>query len=437
MKRTVFRWAAVIFSICMAVSGCGKTNRNRKPAATNNPNASLTYEKGRDFVGVIKSIDTGKKSVTFYNADFEEETQCEYSGGTEILTKNGKQISPESLEVGQVVDVYQDEGTKRLTKMQYTANLLEYDRVKGLYADPDAGYIEINGIKYRYGSEFAAYSNGQPIDIKEISQTDEITFMGVKGKALSVVVTKGHGYLKPVKYADFVGGTMTVGGVMIVPVTEKMLVPVPEGTYNVSMENGDYVGSKTVTIQRDQQLKLDMSKFKSLAPNTGQVVFDIDPAGAELYINGTLTEYKKPVSLKYGKHSVRVLLEGYTTYFGVLDVQSPSPTVRINLADEEAEVPDQFDDTSVSKGDDSEQDSSAGEYDSRHTITVSAPIGAGVYMDGTFKGTAPCSFAKKIGSVTITLSMSGLTPKTYTMKTLNDGKDVSWSFPDLEAPAAG
>lgn len=437
MKRTVFRWAAVIFSICMAVSGCGKTNRNRKPAATNNPNASLTYEKGRDFVGVIKSIDTGKKSVTFYNADFEEETQCEYSGGTEILTKNGKQISPESLEVGQVVDVYQDEGTKRLTKMQYTANLLEYDRVKGLYADPDAGYIEINGIKYRYGSEFAAYSNGQPIDIKEISQTDEITFMGVKGKALSVVVTKGHGYLKPVKYADFVGGTMTVGGVMIVPVTEKMLVPVPEGTYNVSMENGDYVGSKTVTIQRDQQLKLDMSKFKSLAPNTGQVVFDIDPAGAELYINGTLTEYKKPVSLKYGKHSVRVLLEGYTTYFGVLDVQSPSPTVRINLADEEAEVPDQSDDTSVSKGDDSEQDSSAGEYDSRHTITVSAPIGAGVYMDGTFKGTAPCSFAKKIGSVTITLSMSGLTPKTYTMKTLNDGKDVSWSFPDLEAPAAG
>lgn len=437
MKRTVFRWAAVILSICMAVSGCGKTNRNRKPAATNNPNASLTYEKGRDFVGVIKCIETGKKSVTFYNTDFEEETQCEYSGGTEILTKNGKQISPESLEVGQVVDVYQDEGTKRLTKMQYTANLLQYDRVKGLYVDPDAGYIEINGVKYRYGSEFAAFSNGQPIDIKEISQTDEITFRGVKGKAFSVVVTKGHGYLKPVKYADFVGGMMTVGGVMILPVTEKMLVPVPEGTYDVSMENGDYVGSKTVTIQRDQQLKLDMSKFKSLAPNTGQVVFDIDPVGAELYINGTLTEYKKPVSLKYGKHSVRVLLEGYTPYFGVLDVQSPNPTVRINLPDEEAEVPDQSDDTSVSKKDTSEQDTPAGEYDNQHTITVSAPIGASVYMDGTFKGTAPCSFAKKIGSVTITLSMSGLTPKTYTMKTLNDGKDVSWSFPDLEAPAVG
>lgn len=438
VKCGICKCVCAALIMCFAVCGCAKTNhKNRKPVSTSEPNASVTYEKGRDFVGVVKKVDAGAKTITFYNTALEEEAVCEYSGSTEILTKNSKQLSSESLQVGQVVDVYRDSETGRLTKVQLSSDIVEYEGVKGMYADADAGYIEINGTKYRYGSGFSAYSGGQPVDIQEISETDEITFRGIKGKAYSVVVTKGHGYLRPVKYKDFVGGTMTVGGVMIVPVTDNMLVPIPEGTYEVSMKNGDYVGSRTVNIERDQQMKLDMSKFKSLAPNTGQVTFDIDPVGAELYVNGTLTDYTKPVPLKYGKHSIRVLLEGYTTYFGVLDVKSAGPTVSINLADEKAEVPDGSDDTSVKKDNSTKEQSVSGQSDNQHTITVSEPIGASVYMDGTFKGTAPCSFPKKIGTVTITLSMAGLTTKSYTMKTLDDGKDVAWSFPELQSPAVG
>ncbi len=422
--------------VCLSFCGCAKTNR--QPAATTKPNDSVTYEKGRDFVGVIKALNRDSKTITFYNTSFEEETTGVYSGGTQILAEKGKQISAESLEVGQVVDVYQDPDTKKFTKIKLTSDILEYDHIKGIVVNSDETYIEINGVRYRYGTGFTVFSGGQQIGVQEITKTDEVTFRGVKGKAYSLVVTKGHGYLKPVKYKDFVGGTLTVPGVMILPVTEKMLVPVPEGTYDVSMKNGDYVGSNTVTIERDKQIKLDMSRFKSLIPNTGQVIFQIAPVGAELYVNGTLTDYSKPVSLKYGKHSVRVVLEGYTTYAGVIDVQSANPTVKISLPNEEAEVVNDDDDTSVSKKDSSSGDSSSeGEFDNDHRITVSAPIGAGVYLDGTYKGTAPCSFPKKLGTVTITLTMSGFTTKSYTVTTTDDKKDVEWSFPDLKLIAAG
>ena len=435
MNHTIYKWAVAMIAVCILVSGCGK--KNRQPTATDSPNASLTYDRGRDFVGVIKKIDTQNKTISFYNIAFEEESVCTYSGGTEILTKNGKQISSESLEIGQVLDVYQNPETKKLSKLQLSADILEYERVTGLAADPDAGNLEVNGVKYRYGSGFTAFSDGEPIHVQEISPTDEVTFRGVKGKAYSIVVTKGHGYLKPKKYTDFIGGTMTVGGVAILPVTEKMLVPVPEGTYEVTMKNGDYTGSSTVTIERNKQFKLDMSKFKTLAPHTGQVVFDIDPVGAELYVNGSLTDYSKPVSLKYGKHSLRVILEGYTPYIGIIDVQSASPTVRISLTDENTDVTDDTDDTTVSRQDSENDQNVSDQYDNQHTITVSAPIGASVYMDGTYKGVAPCSFPKKIGTVTITLSMSGLQTKSYTMKTVNDSKDIAWSFPDLENYAVG
>lgn len=434
MRDKAYRIMALVLGVCLMISGCGKSER--RPMVSGNPNASVTYEPGRDFAGVFKKADYANKKVTFYNTSDEKEEEYEYSGGTEVLTKNGKSISSESLEAGQVVDVFLNKETKKIVKMQLSGDILEYENVKDLIVDVNEKYIQIADVKYRYGSGFTVFSDGEPLDIQEITKTDEVTFRGVKGKAYSLVVTRGHGYIKPKKYKDFIGGTMTVGGVMILPVTDNMLVPVPEGTYAVSMKNGDFEGSREVKVERDKQFVLDMSIFKSTAANTGQVIFDIEPVGAELYVNGTLTDYSKPVSLKYGKHSVRVVLDGYTSYAGVIDVQSANPTVHISLADEEAEVEDD-EGTSVSDGESDDKGQVSDQYDNLHKITISTPAGASVYMDGTYKGTAPCSFAKKIGTITITLSKQGFTTKSYTVTTIDDSKDVQWSFPDLVSSSVG
>ncbi len=69
--------------------------------------------------------------------------------------------------------------------------------------------------------------------------------------------------------------------------------------------------------------------------------------------------------------------------------------------------------------------------DEAHTITIAEPMGAAVYLDGTFKGTAPCSFPKSIGTHTITLSMSGYTTKSYTVEIANDYENVEWKFPAM------
>lgn len=435
--RKRLRVVVICLLVCFYASGCGKSQKTSGTTVpTTEPNASVTYDKGRDFVGVLKSADHVGKRLTFYNTVLEEEEVYEYSGGTEILTKNGKEISSESLQIGQVMDIYKSPETGKLTKVQLSAGIVEQEKVKDLVVNTDENYIEVAGVRYRYGSGFSAFSMGDPIDLAEITKLDEVTFRGVKGKAYSLVVTKGHGYLKPKKYKDFVGGTLTIRGVMIIPVTENMLIPVPEGSYDVSMKNGDFVGSRSVTIERDKQMVLDMSLFQSVVGNRGQVVFEINPVGAELYINGALKDYSKPVSLSYGKHTVQVVLDGYTTYAGVIDVQSANPTVRIDLAEEEAEVADDSEGTSV-EADDSSSSESDGEYDNDHTITVTAPEGASVYLDGTYKGVAPCSFPKKIGNVTITLSKTGYATKSYAMTTTDDGEDVSFAFPELESTAVG
>ena len=198
---------------CLLISGCGK--KTARPAATQspNPNAAITYEKGRDFVGVLTKAEAG--TMTFYEPELEKEATYTYNGATEVLTKNDKQISSESLEVGQVFDLYLDDGKTTLQKVQSSKDILETEDVKDVQFNTDESYLEIQGTRYRYGSRFQAFSEGKPIDLQEIAATDEVTFRGVKGKAYSIVVTKGHGYIKPAKYKDFIGGTMTVSGVRI------------------------------------------------------------------------------------------------------------------------------------------------------------------------------------------------------------------------------
>ena len=54
-----------------------------------------------------------------------------------------------------------------------------------------------------------------------------------------------------------------------------------------------------------------------------------------------------------------------------------------------------------------------------------------MYLNGEYKGIAPCTFPKQIGNETITLSSSGYVTKSYTVVIANDNQDVTWSFPAL------
>ena len=81
--------------------------------------------------------------------------------------------------------------------------------------------------------------------------------------------------------------------------------------------------------------------------------------------------------------------------------------------------------------DDTDSTTRTKKMDSDHTITVSAPEGAEVYLDNVYKGLAPCTFTKVIGSQTITLRKDGYTTKSYSVDVLDDDQDVKFSFSDL------
>ncbi len=360
---------------------------------TNSPEPSVSYEQGADFVGAVGAVDEEQGTMEFYNTTFQTMETYPYTGGTQILTKNNKQMTASEIEPGEVYDVYTSEDGKKVEKMIQNASVTEHEGAS-LEINQDEKRLTVRGVNYAYNDDLLVFSDGRRIDPLEITPEDEVTLRGMNGQAFSVVVTRGHGYIKPNNFKDFTGGTVTVQGEAILPVAKDMLLVVPEGQQLVTMKNGDLMAEVTVEVKRGQVTKVDMAKYQNQVPDTARVTFDVNPQGAELYVNGSLTDPSKPVSLKYGNHSVKVSLEGYEDYSGIITVKDASLTVHINLAEESADVETDSSDSSSSVSDDSSSSSSESSvtYDNDHKVTVSAPVGAAVYVNGTYKGRGALQF---------------------------------------------
>ncbi|MBO4395735.1 MAG: PEGA domain-containing protein [Eubacterium sp.] len=434
--------AVVLVLSIVLLTACGE----KKTTPTAEPNSEVNYDRGADLTGVVRTIDTANGVVTFYNPVLDADETFLYNSATSIQSVNSEEMVMEEVSEGEVYDLYLDQPGGNLSMMRAKSDVVEETDAR-VIVDPDRGMLTIDGATYSYSNAMVALSDGKAIDPMEVTSMDRVTFRGAQGRAYSLIVTQGHGYIEPTEYADFIGGTLTVQGEAILPVTEGMLLTVPEGRQTIYMRNGDLESQAVASVTRNQVAQINMKDSMTQRPNTARVTFHIHPEGAEVYVNGTMVDATKPVPMYYGVHSLRVVLEGYNTYQGTMQIRDPEPVIRIDLAEEVAKVEDSDSDTEsdsdtstpdparseVMDDDGTTQTPSSVDYDVDHKITVSAPDGASVYINGSFKGVAPCEFTKCLGEVTITLQKEGYETKSYSMDIIDDSEDTTISFPDLKA----
>lgn len=423
-------------------------NSNSKlPSAGTEAPSGITAASPQ-LTAVLTGIDETGSTVSLMDIGYNRLISLDIGGATAVYNTDKSLTTINSYDIGMILTVEYDESSMKAVSMVPCEDSWCYEDIVNWSLDSDKHIFKIADTKYQYDDNLYVSEGDKTQDIMCLNTVDKLKAYGIGKKIYSINVIEGHGYIRPVTYDDFVGGTMYVGYTTNQPVTADMLVVVREGTYEVTMRNGDLVGSREVEVRPNEETVLDMSEFRQKPDNKGQVEFKVTPVGADLYVNGRLTDYSEPVELNYGKHNIEVELTGYETYIGILDVKSPNPTVAVNLSEEAAdivedsssdnnnqteEVPGPTAASSVNESSSSEVAKENIQYDKSHTITVSTPVGAEVYINGEYKGIAPCSFPKQIGTATLTLSSSGYTTKSYTVVIPDDSKDITWSFPSLVA----
>lgn len=464
-----FLGAMTIIIVSLAAVYVGDTAKKpKRPAVSSQRPAETGKAENYDskLFGVVTAIDEIAGTVTIYDTEAQIDRTLTYTGGTSVLDSYGRERLMSSLPLGELVDAYYYQASYKLTKIAVSKEAWEYSGISRFQFDRTKQQVTIAEHRYSYERDVVVTGAGEELSLMDVNARDELTMKGVGDRVYSIMITKGHGYIRLKNYDAFMGGTIEVGYGIILPVVKDMLIVAREGSYQVKMKNGELIGTKDVIIERDKEYILDMAKFHIEEGRTGKAVFMIDPEGATLYINGIETDYTKAVKLNYGDYQIRVEQEGYSTFKGVLTVGERAPVICVSLSYDGADTSGTTDGTTITpskteeiKEDDNTDstDSSEAEEntakssdkndsenemgnknhvgttltDKEHMITIAAPEGAKIYWNGAYRGKAPLTFAKEIGEHIITFSQPGYLTRSYSCEIIDDGNDVTLNFPDM------
>lgn len=461
--------------VLFALAACGRQETLEEEDAETGFVAAKAGVYDSADTAVVAEIDRDIKSVTLKNMDIKKQYTLSYDGTTFFYDKYGTVISDAQLQKGEIVDVTFFKEKKRLNSLQISKEAWSHRNIDEYKLNEEKFQAEIGSAVYAYSEDTVVVADGKQGDLIDINPVDILTFRGMGSDIYSIVVEKGHGYVRLKNDEYFYGGWIEIGNKIIKKVTENMMLAVPEGSHQVIISNKGTSGVKQIEVRKDMELELDVGDLKGAEPKYGYVVFTITPEEASLYLDGDKTDYSEPVRLEYGIHQMIVMAEGYETISQYLKVGQASAGIEVAMKAKEGVSGNDASGNDVSGNDylsDSEMldrvnklleergysgitaDDLAGNGTSQNTagnnetgdagtsntpvtstlsyyVTIDAPVGVEIYLDGNYIGVTPCSFKKVPGSHTLTLRNTGYVAKSYTIQVDEEEKNVSYSFLDL------
>lgn len=451
MRKFKFLCLFVMVLSLVCLGGCGDSGDVK--IYKNTEEVEITHDE-QSMTAVITKMDMENNLISFVATGDGSEHQLIYHGGVSVLNTRDKDIGIEGVNLGSVVDVVYYADTSKLVSIKLSTKATVLTGVKKFAANKEKKTATYGGVSCELSDYVVAYDGDEKITVSDVNTEDEVTLNLCGNKLQSVAITKGHGYVRLLNQATYIGGFAEMGKDVIVPVTEDMLVAVGEGTYTLRLMKGGYTGEKTIIVSRNHETVVDVS---DLAIPTGTVSFSVNPEDAEvtIYVDGNNINGKVYSGL-YGSHKLKVEAEGYATFIGSFEIKQASKTLKISLrnsgdSDDDDKTTEENSSTTSTDENGTTEASTTGttttesgstetteqtttsstSEELKNTITIKGPSGVGVYMDGDYVGIAPVTFTKTVGTHTVTLYKAGYLIKSYTIQSEDDGKDDEFTYPDL------
>lgn len=430
-----------IFILCLLMAGlsaCGETTGENEEAVQTSgfiPARAGMYDCADTAVIVAKS--TKDKTLTLYNLVRKRNYTLEYDGTSKLTDKYGGSMSMEQIKEGDIVDITFLKSKKKLNSLMLSSQSWALNDISKFEIRERKKEITVADSIYDYDDNLFIFSNGKDAQIMDINQTDRLKIQGIGHTVYSIAVDKGHGYLRLKNDEYFIGGWIEVGQSVIRTIAQDMLLTVPEGSYDVLVSNGGTTGSKQVTINRDEETELDIGDLKGEdIVKYGKLLFALTPDDASLFIDGEEADTSQPVTAEYGIHQMMAKADGYQTVIQYIKVGQENATIQVTMEKETGKI--EAEDAILATPAVPAVATPAPSVTpvvstSGYKVTIDAPTGAEVYLDGNYVGIAPVSFTKVAGIHVVTLRKTGYSTRSYTIEADDTAKDQSFSFSELTA----
>lgn len=404
---------------------------------------------------VVVCVREDEKKITLLNRIVNKQYTLSYDGITVFTDQYGEALSASQLVPGDIVDVNFQHIPKKCVSLSVSPASWEQEVNSGFEMNPARGHMAFHGEVYTLAERMVILSGGEEIELTDLNERDVLSVKGIDNTIYSIIVEKGHGYLRLIGEEYFVGGFVEIGQKMAQRISEDMLLTVPEGEYNIVVKNGSHEGSKTATIYRDEETILDVSDLKGEEVKNGKVFFTLSPADANVYIDGDKIDTSTYVELEYGVHQMIVKAAGYETISQYLKVGQENANLNVEMELDGSGASENVSEVADAEETTDEADSTAAESTAAEStvpnaattenaaaaetstgegtwrVKVNAPASAEVYVDGNYVGMAPVSFPKKAGSHVISLRKNGYQTRSYTIQVDSEEKDMELSFSEL------
>lgn len=338
MKQSGKHWllALVIFTVFVALSGCGKKDDgpvSMKGYASGVEAATEEETQAEESsLYTVSGVDTTLSTMTFLNIDTGRYEQYSYTDGTIFKDRHGSLISAASMVPGKVVTLTLRDKDLILEKVEQSADAWEMDDIGKFSYNEEDKIFTIGDTKYSYDEELQVFSGDAAIELSAVTGQDTLRIQGIDRKVLSVSVTTGHGVIQLVNTQALEGGWLSLNHKNYYKITENMQLEVPEGTYELTVAGNGYGGSTELAVTRNEQTSVDVDSIKGEDPKYCTLTFAVDVAGALMYIDGSQVDYTQPLQLQYGIHSIQITADGYDTWSKRLYVNSPEAQIEIALS---------------------------------------------------------------------------------------------------------
>lgn len=450
MNKRMIQYGFVVLMLAFVLTGCGQKNNDIK-VYENTEEVSVRHEE-TSMTAIITSMDMENNQMHFVSVLDGTDITLQYHGGVRVSDTKGTDIGIDSVVCGNVVDIVYYADTEKLVSIAKNAKVKTYTQVKKFLYRQDQHTASCNGISYKVSDYAQVFDGNQVLSLVDVNTEDEVTLSVWNGNLVSVVITKGHGYVRLLNQGTYVGGFVEIGKDVIVPVTTDMLVAVGEGDYTLRINKNGYSGEKSIRVTKDRELNVDIS---DVAIPSGTVTFAVTPedAGEVIKVDGEIIANRTYTGL-YGDHELSITAEGYDSFRGSFKITDTMKNLHVTLQQETTEESTEetteattqegqtatTGQTTQTTGTTQNPQTTAATTQSGQTtesaeqgnkITIKKPEGVGVYFDGDYVGIAPVSIKKTAGTHTITLYKAGYLIKSYTIQAEDDGKDDEYSYADL------
>lgn len=450
MNKRMIQYGFVVLMLAFVLTGCGQKNNDIK-VYENTEEVSVRHEE-TSMTAIITSMDMENNQMHFVSVLDGTDITLQYHGGVRVSDTKGTDIGIDSVVCGNVVDIVYYADTEKLVSIAKNAKVKTYTQVKKFLYRQDQHTASCNGTSYKVSDYAQVFDGNQVLSLADVNTEDEVTLSVWNGNLVSVVIMKGHGYVRLLNQGTYVGGFVEIGKDVIVPVTVDMLVAVGEGDYTLRINKNGYSGEKSIRVTKDRELNVDIS---DIAIPSGTVTFAVTPedAGEVIKVDGEIIANRTYTGL-YGDHELSITAEGYDSFRGSFKITDTMKNLHVTLQQEtteesteetteattqEAQTTTSGQTTQATEATQNPQTTSATTQSGQTTesaeqgnkITIKKPEGVGVYFDGDYVGIAPVSIKKTAGTHTITLYKAGYLIKSYTIQAEDDGKDDEYSYADL------